>query len=45
MLLSCIGLLLMVAIILTTWWTPGLRVTLLSGIPWLVLLTVVWRVR
>ena len=30
----------------STWWIPGLRVTLLAGLPWLVLLTVcyfVWR--
>jgi hypothetical protein len=33
----------MIAIIITTWWTPGLRVTLESGIPWLILLTVAWR--
>ena len=37
------GLLLMIAIIITTWWTPGLRVTLESGIPWLILLTIAWR--
>ena len=40
---SAVGLVLMIAIIVTTWWTPGLRVTLESGIPWLILLTIAWR--
>jgi len=40
---SATGLVLMLAVIATTWWVPGLRVTLLSGIPWLVLLTLAWR--
>jgi amino acid transporter, AAT family len=39
---SAAGLAAMVAIIVTTWWVPGLRVTLQSGIPWLVLLTLGW---
>jgi AAT family amino acid transporter len=43
---SGFGLLMMIAIIATTWWVPGgvLRVTLVSGIPWLVLLTVAWMI-
>ncbi len=41
--LSTLGFIAMVAIIVTTWWVPGLRVTLMSGIPWLVLLTIAWR--
>ncbi|MFI5207510.1 MAG: amino acid permease [Gemmatimonadales bacterium] len=40
---STAGLVLMIAIIITTWWTPGLSVTLKSGIPWLILLTIAWR--
>ena len=40
---SASGLVLMLAVIVTTWWVPGLRVTLLSGVPWLALLTVAWR--
>jgi L-asparagine transporter-like permease len=40
---SGFGLLLMVATIVTTWWVPGFRVTLLCGIPWLLFLTVAWR--
>ena len=41
---SCLGLGVMVAIIVTTWWVPGLKVTLLSGIPWLVLLAVAYSI-
>jgi len=40
---SSVGLVMMLAIILTTWWIPGLRVTLLSGVPWLILLAIAWR--
>jgi L-asparagine transporter-like permease len=40
---SAVGLAFMVAVIVTTWWVPGFRVTLLCGIPWLALLTVTWR--
>jgi amino acid transporter, AAT family len=39
---SSVGLAAMLAVIVTTWWVPGLRVTVQSGIPWLVLLTVAW---
>jgi AAT family amino acid transporter len=39
---SLLGLALVAAIIVTTWWVPGMRSTLLSGIPWLVLLTVLY---
>jgi amino acid transporter, AAT family len=42
---SAVGLLLMLAILVTTWWVPGLRVTLQSGLPWLLLLTVAWAIR
>ena len=40
---SWFGLAFMVAILITTWWVPGFRVTLLCGIPWLLFLTVVRR--
>jgi len=40
---SAVGLAFMLAVIATTWWVPGFRVTLLCGIPWLLLLTVAWR--
>jgi L-asparagine transporter-like permease len=42
---SASGLALMLFVIATTWWVPDLRVTLMSGIPWLVLLTIAWRFR
>jgi L-asparagine transporter-like permease len=35
---STAGAVLIVAVLLTTWWAPGLRITLLAGVPWLVLL-------
>jgi L-asparagine transporter-like permease len=34
------------AVLVSTWWVPGFRITLLAGVPWLALLTVcyfVWR--
>ncbi len=40
---SAAGLAFMVAILISTWWVPGFRVTLLSGIPWLAFLTIAWR--
>ena len=40
---SALGLAFMVAVMVTTWWVPGFRVTLLCGIPWLLFLTVVRR--
>lgn len=42
---SITGFAIMIAIIATTWWVPGMRVTLQSGVPWLVLLSLVWLVR
>lgn len=41
---SALGLVLMLAIIVTTWWVPGFRVTLPSGLLWLALVTVIWLV-
>lgn len=43
---SLTGLLGVLAVLASTWWIPGLRVTLLAGLPWLVIVTVwyfVWR--
>jgi L-asparagine transporter-like permease len=40
---SCAGAALVVAILLSTWWAPGLRSTLLAGGPWLALLAVGYR--
>jgi L-asparagine transporter-like permease len=35
---SVAGAILMAVLLASTWWVPGLRVTLLAGIPWLLLL-------
>lgn len=40
---SALGLAALVAVMITTWWVPGFRVTLMGGIPWLLLLTLTWR--
>jgi L-asparagine transporter-like permease len=34
------------AVLISTWWVPGFRITLLAGVPWLLFITVcyfVWR--
>ena len=41
--MSIAGFLAMLFIIAMTWFLPGMKVTLLSGIPWLILLTIIWR--
>ncbi len=43
---SLAGLAGVLAVLVSTWWVPGFRITLLAGVPWLALLTVcyfVWR--
>ena len=43
---SLAGLIGILAVMVSTWWVPGFRITLLAGVPWLALLTVcyfVWR--
>jgi L-asparagine transporter-like permease len=40
---SGLGALSMAAILATTWWVPGLRITLVAGGPWLLLLVVGYR--
>lgn len=42
---SLLGLVLVTAIIVTTWWVPGMRSTILSGLPWLALLSVAYWFR
>jgi L-asparagine transporter-like permease len=37
---SVVGSLVMAVLLVSTWWAPGLRVTLLAGIPWLLMLAV-----
>jgi AAT family amino acid transporter len=39
---SLLGAALLVAILITTWWVEGMRITLIAGIPWLVVVTVVY---
>ncbi len=41
---SILGAAAILAILATTWWTAGMRVTLISGIPWLGVLTVAYFV-
>src|SRR5216684_3222353 len=43
---SLVGLAGVLAVLISTWWVPGFRITLMAGIPWLVFITVcyfVWR--
>jgi L-asparagine transporter-like permease len=43
---SFAGLVAILAVMISTWWVPGFRITLLAGLPWLAILTVcyfVWR--
>ena len=45
---SLAGLAALVAVGVSTWWIPGLRITLVAGLPWLALISLcyfVWRVR
>jgi L-asparagine transporter-like permease len=41
---SCVGAALIAAILLSTWWVPGLRSTLIAGGPWLLALAIGYRV-
>jgi AAT family amino acid transporter len=40
---SCAGAVLIAAILVSTWWVPGLRSTLIAGGPWLLLLAIGYR--
>jgi AAT family amino acid transporter len=40
---SWLGAALMLALLITTWWAPGLRGTLLAALPWLLVLAVGYR--
>jgi L-asparagine transporter-like permease len=42
---SLAGAALIGAILITTWWTEGMRVTLLTGLPWLGLVTIAYFVK
>lgn len=39
---SVLGAILVAAIIVTTWWVPGMGPTIYSGLPWLALLTIIY---
>lgn len=39
---SVIGAGAIIAILITTWWVEGMRITLISGVPWLVILTIAY---
>jgi AAT family amino acid transporter len=39
---TILGMLAIVAILISTWWVQGMRVALQSGIPWLLLITLVY---
>ena len=41
---SLLGAVAILAILVTTWWVEGMRVTLIAGVPWLALLTAVYFV-
>jgi len=43
---SLFGLAALVTVLVSTWWVPGLRITLTAGLPWLLFVTLcylVWR--
>ena len=43
---SLLGLVSLIGVLISTWWVPGFRITLLSGPPWLVFISLcylVWR--
>jgi L-asparagine transporter-like permease len=43
---SVLGLTGLTAVLISTWWVPGLRITLIAGVPWLVFISLcylVWR--
>ena len=39
---SILGALAIAAIIATTWWVPGMRVTVIAGLPWLMILAIAY---
>jgi L-asparagine transporter-like permease len=39
---SVCGAVMIVAILLTTWWVEGMRITLISGVPWLAVLSIAY---
>jgi L-asparagine transporter-like permease len=41
---SCAGALLIAGILISTWWVPDLRATIVIGAPWMLLLAIGYRV-
>jgi amino acid transporter, AAT family len=41
---SLFGLLALSAVLVSTWWVPGLRITLTAGLPWLLLLSLYYLI-
>jgi L-asparagine transporter-like permease len=44
---SLFGLFALTAVLVSTWWVPGLRITLIAGLPWLAFISLcylVWRI-
>jgi L-asparagine transporter-like permease len=44
---SLFGLAALTAVLISTWWVPGLRITLIAGVPWLVFISAcyfIWRI-
>lgn len=41
---SILGIVLLLAILLTTWWVEGMRNTLLAGLPWLAFISVLYAI-
>jgi L-asparagine transporter-like permease len=41
---SIAGVAALAAITVSTWWVPGMKITLLAGLPWLALITVCYLV-
>jgi len=41
---SVAGLLALIAVMISTWWIPGMKITLLAGVPWLAFITVCYFV-
>jgi amino acid transporter, AAT family len=41
---SVAGLLALVAVLISTWWIPGMRITVVAGVPWLAFITICYFV-
>ena len=41
---SCLGAAAIAGILVSTWWVPGLKTTLLAGVPWLAILGIGYAV-